>query len=125
MKKNRLVVACVVWLFLFFQAALAQLPIEKEPHHKVVFENQIVRVIDLVVAPHDTTLLHTHNEASVVIFLSASRFAIQNLKQAPVVTQVKVGDIAYRDYDRKPVVHIVWGADTSVFRCLVVEMKKK
>jgi hypothetical protein len=125
MKRDRIVVACIGWMFLFFQTALAQIPIEKEPHHKVVFENQVVRVIDLVVPPHDTTLLHTHNAASVVIFLSASSFAIRNPKQAPAVTQVKLGDIVYRDYDKKPVAHTVWSADTSVFRCLVVEMKQK
>ena len=125
MKKGRTILTGLVWPFLFLQTALAQIPIEKEPHHKVVFENQVVRVIDLVVAPHDTTLLHTHNAASVVIFLSTSSFAIQNPKQAPVVTQVKHGDIVYRDYDKKPVAHIVWSADTSVFRCLVVEIKQK
>lgn len=118
-------ITVIFWLCSLFQIVFAQLPIEKEPHHKVVFENQLVRVIELAVPPRDTTLLHTHQAASVVIFLSACSFAIQNPKQAPVVTAVKLGDITYRDYDKKPVAHTVWSADTSVFRCLVVEVKQK
>ena len=116
-------IVCFVWLF--SHQVLAQLPVEKEPHHKVTFENQQVRVIELTVSPGDTTLLHTHGAASVVIFLSESSFAIQNQKQAPVVAHVNNGDVAYRDYDKKPVAHTVWSSDASVFRCLVVEIKKK
>jgi hypothetical protein len=125
MEKNKIIGASVVLLCSFFQMALAQMPIEKEPHHKVVFENQEVRVIELVVPPRDTTLLHTHKAASVVVFLSTSSFAIQNLEQNPVITAVMPGDVAFRDYDKKPVAHTVWSADGTVFRCLVIELKQK
>jgi hypothetical protein len=121
MKRNK-VIAVAVWLFPFFQL-FGQLPIEKEPHHKVMFENQQVRVIELTVSPGDTTLLHTHRAASVVIFLSTSAFAIQNPNQAPAISQVKLGDVVYREYDVKPVAHTVWSTDRSTFRCLVVELK--
>jgi hypothetical protein len=122
MKMNGIIAVVVIWLFTFCQGA-AQMPIEKEPHHKIVLENQQVRVIDLVVPAGDTTLLHTHNAASVVIFLSNSGLAIQNPRQAPVITQVKLGEVVFRDYDVKPVAHTVWSADGSMFRCLVVEVK--
>jgi hypothetical protein len=117
-----MIVCVAVCMFSFFEAC-AQMPIDKEPHHKVMFENKQVRVIELIVPAGDTTLLHTHNYASVVIFLSTSVFAIQNPKQDPVVTQVSPGNILYRDYDVKPVAHTVWSADQSTFRCLVVELK--
>lgn len=123
MKTFKIICICFVWLLSF--EALAQLAVEKEPHHKVTFENEQVRVIELTVSPSDTTLVHTHSAASVVIFLSESSFAIQNPKQAPVVTHVNNGDVVYRDYDKKPVAHTVWGADATVFRCLVVEIKEK
>ena len=122
MKRNELIAVVVIWLFALCQAS-GQIPIDKEPHHKIVLENQQVRVIDLIVPEGDTTLLHTHNAASVVIFLSNSGLAIQNPKQAPVVTQVKLGEVVFRDYDVKPVAHTVWSADRSTFRCLVVEIK--
>jgi len=117
------------WLFilavLFCDKTQAQAPVDKEPHHKVVFENNDVRVIDLEIEPGDTTLLHTHTFASLVIFLSTSTFGIQNPGEQPVITHVKPGDIVYRDYDKKPVAHRVWGQSSSLFHCLVVELKKK
>ena len=117
------------WLFilavLFFDKTQAQASVDKEPHHKVVFENNDVRVIDLEVESGDTTLLHTHTFASLVIFLSASAFGIQNPGEQPVITHVKSGDILYRDYDEKPVTHRVWNQSSSPFHCLVVELKKK
>jgi len=122
MKTDKVVTSIVIGVLASCQA-VAQIPIEKEPHHKIVLENQQVRVIELIVSPGDTTLLHTHKAGSVVIFLSPSSFAIQNPKHAPVITDVKLGDVVYRDYDVNPVAHTVWSADRSTFRCLVVELK--
>ena len=36
-------------------------PVEQEPHHRVIFENQYVRVLDVVVKPGETTLFHKHS----------------------------------------------------------------
>ncbi|GHN02301.1 hypothetical protein WSM22_37900 [Cytophagales bacterium WSM2-2] len=104
--------------------ALAQRSMYEEPHHKVVFTNDIVKITDLQIAPHDTTLWHTHDKASAVIFLSQSKLAIQNKGGAPVITDVAPGATVYRNYGEKPVEHKVWCADNSTFRCLVVELLK-
>lgn len=104
--------------------AIVQIPVDQEPHHKILFENGYVRIIDLHIAPNDTTLVHTHNAASVVVFLSSSTFGIQNVGEPPVETPVRAGDIIYRAYDEKPVVHTVWNPGKSMFRCLVVEFIK-
>ncbi len=104
--------------------AIAQIPVDQEPHHKILFENGYVRIIDLQIAPDDATLVHTHNAASVVVFLSSSTFGIQNVGEPPVETPVRAGDIIYRAYDENPVVHTVWNPGKSMFRCLVVELIK-
>lgn len=102
--------------------ATAQIPVEQEPHHKILFENEYIRILDLNIAPDDTTLIHTHNAASVVVFLSNSTFGIQDVGEPPVETPVRPGDIIYRAYDEKPVVHTVWNPRKSMFHCLVVEL---
>ena len=38
--------------------AAAQVPVEKEAHHKIVLENEWVRVLEGNVPPHDTTPSH-------------------------------------------------------------------
>lgn len=112
-------------VLLFSTGVAAQIPVEQEPHHKIVFRNQYVRVIDLQVAAGDTTLTHTHAAASVVVFISNSTFAIQDVGGSPVVTEVKAGDILYRNYDEKPVAHTVWEQGSSMFHCMVVELMKQ
>src|SRR5258708_24506448 len=124
MIRKKLIEVFVTTYVLICIGARAQMPVEKEIHHKVVFENQWIRLIDLVVPPGDTTLLHRHSAASVVVFLSESNLAIKNEGQTPAVTQVKPGDVVYRNYDEKPVAHTVWSEGNSAFRCLVVEMKR-
>jgi hypothetical protein len=125
MKNKTMRGSLLIAMVVIFKMASAQMPVEKESHHKITFENKLVRVLDLVIQPHDTTLVHVHSAASIVVFLSNSNLAIQTPKQAPVITPVKIGDVVYRTYDEKPATHIVWGADKSVFRCLVVELKPK
>jgi hypothetical protein len=122
-EKKKNYVLAIIGVITFCIRLTAQMPVENESHHKVVFDNQQIRVIDLVVPVADTTLRHTHSAASVVLFLSKSNLAIQNTGQPAAVTNVKSGDVVYRSYDEKPVEHIVWCEDKSVFRCLVVEMK--
>jgi hypothetical protein len=100
------------------------IPVEKEPHHKTVFENETVKILDLRIAAGDSTLLHTHSAASVVVFLTKSALVIQNAGEAAVVTQVKPGDVVYRAYDVKPLAHRVWTQDSVAFHCLVIEVKR-
>jgi uncharacterized cupin superfamily protein len=105
------------------QNAVAQVPVEKEAHHKIVLENEWVRVLEGRVPPHDTTPAHIHSANSVVVFLSRTGLGIRVAGQQPVVTTVAPGDIRYVDYGDKPVTHIVWDQGDSMLRFLVVELK--
>lgn len=96
-----------------------------EPHHKVVLENEYVRIVDGRVRDHDTTLTHIHTANSVVVFLSKSTLGIQANGEKPIVTEVSPGDMVYRTYGNKPVTHIVWNGSKSMLHFMVVEMTKK
>jgi hypothetical protein len=104
-------------------AAHAQTPVEKDPFHKIVFENDKVRVLDLQVSGRDTTTMHIHRSASVVVFVTKSQLAIQAPGEEPVVTSVDPGSTVYRAYDEKPATHKVWSNDGSLMRCIVIEIK--
>ena len=115
----------IVVPLLLFAAILvrAQTPVEKDPFHKVVFENDKVRVLDLAVSGTDTTTNHIHRAASVVVFITKSRLAIQTPGETPVVTNVDAGTVVFRSYDEKPATHRVWSSDGSMMRCIVIEIK--
>jgi hypothetical protein len=115
-------IASVGLLFTFI-CAQAQIPLERDPFHKIIFENDKVRVLDLQVAGTDTTSMHIHNAASVVVFVTKSQLAIEAPGEAPVVTGVEAGNTVYRAYDERPVSHKVWSNDGSLMRCIVIEIK--
>ena len=101
------------------------MPERDEPHHKVVLENEYVRLVEGHVQEHDTTLTHIHTANSVVVFLSRSTLGIQVIGEKPTVTEVSPGDMVYRPYGDKPVTHIVWNDSGSMLHFMVVEMTKK
>ena len=131
MRKNRLV-GLLFGLF-HCQLLLAQIPatsspgaaavpVDQERHHRVIFQNAYIRILDGLVALHDTTPMHIHAANSVVVFLSHSSFGIQLAGESPVITEVKPGDMRYSAYGDKPVTHIVWDQGPEVFHFYVVEL---
>jgi hypothetical protein len=107
-----------------WNSGVAQLPASQETHHKIVFENQDVRVLDGHVPAHDTTPAHVHSTNGVVVFLSNSRLAIQPVGGQAVVSTVHPGDMKYVNYGDKPVTHIVWTDGPGALHFLVVELKR-
>ena len=122
----RKVLFCSAFLLplFFWNSGFAQLPASQEAHHKIVFENQYVRILDGHVPAHDTTPAHVHSTNGVVVFLSASRLAIQPAGGQAVVSTVHPGDMKYVNYGDKPVTHIVWTDGPGELHFLVVELKR-
>lgn len=98
------------------------LPVDQEHHHRVLLKNDFIRVLEGFVRVGDTTPMHIHAANSVVVFLSHSSFGIQVAGEAPVVKEVRPGDLRYAAYGDKPVTHIVWDEGPEDFHFYVVEM---
>ena len=121
-------IKCVVLLLAglaCMKTAAAQIPVEEETHHKIVLENQWVRVLEGNVPPNDTTPSHIHSANSLVVFLSKTGLGIRVAGQQPTVTPVAPGDIRYVNYGDKPITHVVLAQGDSMLRFLVVELKKQ
>jgi hypothetical protein len=103
----------------------AQVSLRQEPHHKILLENEYVRLYDGHIPPGDTTEAHVHATNSVVLFLSTSTFGIQDLGERPVITKVNPGDLIYRAFGDKPVNHKVWNETAPVLHFMIVELLKK
>lgn len=103
----------------------AQLPVGREPHHKVVLDNRYLRLLEGNIPAGDTTTAHLHSANSLVVFLSPSTFGIRVVGDKPVITTVKAGDTKYAAYGDKPVDHIVWNQGPGPFHFFVVETKQK
>jgi len=116
---------CSTSCFIFCGGVKAQIPVQDEPRHKVVLENEYVRLLDGRIPANDTTLMHIHAANSVVVFFSKSKFGIQSTGEKPVIAEVNPGEVAYRAYGDKPVNHKVWDESETVFRFWVAELAKQ
>lgn len=106
-------------------SALAQspVPVREEPRHKVAFENDYVRVIDVRFPPGDTSLYHIHTIPSVVVELATATICSQEFgKPPPEPRQVLPGETRYAPYDETPLTHRVTNRGTTLFRVLDIEL---
>jgi len=114
----------ILFFMVLIPTVRAQIPVEQDPFHKIVFENKFVRVLALVISGSDTTTMHVHSAASVVVFMTKSSLAIQSPGEAAVVTHVDTGNMVYRPYDETPTTHKVWSPDGATMRCIVIEIRQ-
>ena len=100
--------------------------VSKEPLHKNVFENQYVRVLELHIAPGDTTLFHKHEKPCVSISLHPVRTGSQTTvdDRGPKVSSLD-RRITFEGFYQSPRIHRVWNRDTSTFHWMDVEVLTK
>ena len=112
-------------VIVFCHSATAQVPVRDEPHHRVVLENDFVRLIDVHIQPHDTTLTHIHAAPSVIVFLTKSTIGSQIVGAQASMAEVMPAQTSYAAYDEKPITHKVWDQGNSLFHVMDIELVKK
>jgi hypothetical protein len=105
---------------------MSQLPVSKEPMHHNVFENSYLRVLDVHLAPGDTSLFHKHETPSVFIVLNPVKTGSEVIIEDGASTALlKDSAISFESFARSPRIHRVWNADTSEFHVMDVEILNK
>jgi hypothetical protein len=99
----------------------AQIQVSQEPRHHNVFENQWVRILDVHIPPHDTSLMHKHSTPSVFMVLSNTKTGSQVLIE-PGKPSFSDGNIWFEGFYDKPRVHRVWNEDTVEFHVIDMEL---
>jgi hypothetical protein len=113
-----------LFLFVALLAALggrSQIQVSQEPRHHNVLENEWVRVLDVHIPPHDTTLMHIHSTPSVFLLLSRAKTGSEVLIE-PGKPLFTAGDIWFEGFYDKPRVHRVWNEDTVEFHVMDIEL---
>lgn len=103
-------------------AGLAQpiVLVEREPMHRVVFENELVRVIDAAVAPGRATAYHTHERDNVPVAVAAGETTTTPLGGTPVRSPVALGRVSYA---RGGYTHEVRNSGSTPLRFIDVELR--
>jgi hypothetical protein len=96
--------------------------VEQEPHHRVIFENQYVRVLDVVLHPGETTLFHRHSLDNVPIQLSDATVKRQFPGEDWAASPAKEGSVGFVGGSKSPYIHRISNTGATVFHVVDVEI---
>jgi quercetin dioxygenase-like cupin family protein len=105
------------------QVAGEPLALQEEPHHHWKFENQYVRVFEVVLPPGESTLFHTHiyNKG---IDVQLSKAVVQEQyhgKEWEPASKVLSGAVGYGEDPKTAYAHRVRNIGTTVFHEIYIE----
>ena len=115
-------------LFIVFAAAVvsAQVPVTKEPHHRVAFENAQFRIMDVTVPPGEATLDHSHDLDVATVSMSDGVEVRTQLPGQPWTNRPRrpLGNVETTEYAGKPVTHRFETTGKSPYHLFAVENLK-
>lgn len=111
----------VIIIFLNGIIIKAQVHVRDEPRHHNVFENEFVRILDVYLAPGDTTQYHLHNTPSVFTYLTTTTTGSQ-LQSQLATKSTSRGKTAQYDSLLNPRIHRVWNEDNHWFHVMDIEL---
>jgi quercetin dioxygenase-like cupin family protein len=130
MRCATIVLACVL-MQLSVAAAQDRAPVGqavqvyREPFHHPVFQNALVRVLDVRVPAGDTTAYHVHADHHIAVVILGARTWDQKMGDtatSSVSAPLPVGGVFDNASDTIPYTHRVGNADTTAFRYLVAQI---
>jgi hypothetical protein len=117
--RNYLLFIALAMLFAFDGSA--QIQVSQEPRHHNVYENEWVRILDVHIPPHDTSLIHKHSTPSIFMVLSNTKTGSQVLIE-PGKPSFADGNIWFESFADTPRIHRVWNEDTVEFHVIDMEL---
>jgi quercetin dioxygenase-like cupin family protein len=101
-------------------------PVEDEPSHKTVFQNDYVQVFRVTLPPGQSTLMHVHAHDDAAVRLSQSQTTQQTLGQ-PVskAEDSRPGMVSARTNEPQSLTHQVNNVGTTVFDVIDVQVLKR
>ena len=107
------------------QQSPAEVPVENEPHHHLVFENEYVRVFKVEVAPHEATLVHRHKRDYVVVTIGDAEVTNAAVGKEPKKWNFKDGDVTFLEASgEKSFAHKAVNEGGKPFVNYTIELKK-
>ena len=105
-------------------AVVAQVPVNQEPHHRVVYENADLRVLDVNVPVGDSTLDHRHERDIVTVSMTGgtrTRLTSPGQPAGAIRPPRPLADATVAEYAGKPDSHKVENVGDSPYQLFAVE----
>lgn len=94
-------------------------PVGSEPRHHLKYENEYVRVFDVVVPPGDATLFHIHANDYAFVSIGDANLKAEVLGGQPFDLVVKDGEVRYT---KGVITHRVTNMSNALFRNITIEI---
>lgn len=120
MKHNALRIALLA-IMTIAAAPRPAVPLLDEPMHHKKFENEYVRVFDVLVPPHEQTLFHEHAHDYVFVPIGASKFRSEKADGTSSELDLKSGEARFTS---APLTHRAINLADTPFRNITVEILK-
>ena len=115
---------CLIITIGFSITLNAQVQVSKEPRHRLVIDNEYIRLLDVWIEPGDTTEFHKHSTPSVFCYYSNTSIRTQIKGQKWESHQTEAGLAWYESYIPDAKIHRVTNIDTAALHVIDVEMLK-
>ncbi len=113
-------------LLCFCSIAEAQVLVHKEPKHHLVYENKQIRILDVVMAPGDSSIYHIHHTPSLFILFTNTTSGSMLQGELPSLGKNTAGELFYENLAEPNIrIHRVWNADTDTFHVMDIELLGK
>ena len=106
----------------FFLRLSAQVQVRNEPRHVPVLQNKYFRLLDVRLAPGDTTQFHIHSTPSLFVILSHAVTTWQEKGKEWIKDTSVLGKSWYRSFTPDSLVHRVCNIDTVEFHVNDIEL---
>ncbi len=121
MKSKWAVAVLLTGVALGAQTAQAPVPVTQEHHHHLILENEYVRVYDVEVDPHSTTLVHEHDLDYAYVTLGDSRITNAVTGKPPVDADVPDAHVSFA---KGGFAHAAINRADTPFRNVTIEFKR-
>lgn len=99
-------------------------PVYEEPRHRLVFENDLVMILDVDLPPGYESLYHEHKLDLLYVTISGTQVWAQPLGGEKREADVKTGDLRFSsDNHELPHIHRVGNVGTAPFRIIGIGVK--
>lgn len=107
-------------------AQTTPVPVHEDPMHRIVFENDHVRLIEVRIPVGTTSLYHRHVIPSAIVYLTPASNRSESWPEKEIVTrEVLPGQSRYAAYDEKALAHRVTNTGTALFHVFDIELLRK
>lgn len=99
--------------------------VRDEPRHRRRFENEFVRVYDVLIPPGDTTLYHHHTEDTFYVAVNEATVRDQTWGEEEFRTgTAAAGSVLCRPHRSRPLIHQVHNLGATDMRLIGTELKQ-